>query len=246
MSKNDMVMFRMPDGTEVSNDPRFDLQEALAKSVNSRATTGSVGPTWDEQNAQVLAEKIASMNSGQAGVGEHSTPDDPTQDLHGVLGSPAQRMQKDDRLEAQMSGGSPANTSVEDDDPVDSNERVAEVRKRQEAHAELYQKMVDKLGEEGEGEGSDYGSWTGAQLKAEVARRNTDENRQEEHILSAKGMKKKSEIADLLRADDDRIANLSDNDLDEAEDDETDEDEVENGDEDGEDSEESESPSDNE
>lgn len=222
---NDMVMFQMPDGTEVSNDPRFDLDEALTKSLNARPTTGSVGPTWDEQNAQVLAERVASLQSGQPGVGENATVDDPTKDLHGVLGSPAQRVQTEDAEKASKAKASPKSTSVDDPKPEDSNERVLAVRKSVEEARKAYAKAVDKLGDEGEGEGTDYSTWTGKQLKAEVAKRNAQEGRDEADQLSiAKGMKV-ADVAELLKADDERIAGSeSDNESEEEDDNEEEED----------------------
>ena len=205
MSK-DMVMFQMPDGTKVSNDPRFDLDEAMSKSLASRPTTGSVGPTWDEQNAQIIAEKLASLQSGQPGVGENATVEDPTRDLHGVLGSPAQQRQTEDVKKAQEAGASPASTSVEDDEPVDSNQRVMEVRKAKDEAREAYAKAIEKLGDEGEGDtNKPYSEWSGKQLLAEVKKRNADPDRAEEDQLKLESRKKDDAVA-LLEADDQRMA----------------------------------------
>lgn len=202
MGAKDMVMFRMPDGTEVSNDPRFDLDEALTKSLNSRETTGSVGPTWDEQNAQIIAEKMAALNSTQPGVGENATVDDPTKELHGVLGSPAQQRQVEDVAKAQEAGASPFSTSTEDEEPVDSNERVLAVREQVAKDREAYAKAVDKLGDEGPGDPEQpYSEWSPKQLVAEVHRRNADEGRAEEdRIVLEKNTRAKAEEA--LEADD--------------------------------------------
>jgi hypothetical protein len=35
---DDMVVFLMPDGTKVSNDPRFGLEEALQRQLDARWT----------------------------------------------------------------------------------------------------------------------------------------------------------------------------------------------------------------
>ena len=56
----DMVKFLMPDGTEVSNDPRFGLEEALTKSLNAQPNRGDVGVTHEEQLAQTQVEHAAS------------------------------------------------------------------------------------------------------------------------------------------------------------------------------------------
>lgn len=231
MSK-DMVMFQMPDGTEVSNDPRFDLDEALTKSLNSRPTTGSVGITWDEQNAQVLSEKVASLQSGQPGVGENATVDDPTLDAHGVLGSPAQRIQKDDVKEAKELGGTPKSTAVDDPEPEDSNEKVLAVRKSLEEDRKKYAKAVDNLDEDGEGEGTDYGSWTGKQLKAEVAKRNADETRSDDDRLELKKGMKVDDVRTMLEQDDARVTASTVEDPDDDEDEADDEDDESSDDDD--------------
>lgn len=204
MSKKTMVMFRMPDGTEVSNDPRFDLEEALTKSLNSRPTTGSVGITWDEQQAQTQAQRLASIQSGQPGVGENATVDDATRDLHGPLGSPAQQRQAEDAQKAKEVGASPKSTSVDDDDPVDSNERVLEVRKAQEEARKSYQKALEKLGEEGEGDPEKpFSEWSPKQLMAEIKKRNADRAEEEQIQLSGK---KKADAVQALEADDEAQA----------------------------------------
>lgn len=204
----DMVMFNLPDGTQVSNDPRFDLDEALEKSLNSRPTTGSVGPTWDEQNAQIIAEKLAALQSGQPGVGENATVDDPTKELHGVLGSPAQQRQVEDLQKAQEAGASPASTSVEDPEPEDSNERVEAVRKTAEEAAEKLRLAADKLGEDGEGNPEEpYSEWTGKQLVYEIRKRNADRTEEEQLELP----RKVKDAAALLDEDDARIEAASGN-----------------------------------
>lgn len=210
MSKDNMVMFEMADGTQVSNDPRFDIDEALTKSLNSAPTRGSVGPTWDEQNAQIIATKIANLNSTQQGVGENATVDDPTAEAHGTLGPPAWRSQKEDRKEALEAGGSPQDTVQEDPEPVDSNARVMEVREQVAKDREAYAKAVEKLGEEGPGDPDvPFSEWSPKQLVAEVHRRNSDDSRAEEDRIVFEGRVTKTAAVEALEADDKRLADAA-------------------------------------
>lgn len=201
MSDN-MVTFLMPDGTEVSNDPKFGLQEALEKSINATPNTGDVGVSDAEQKAQTQVERPASMNSSQPGVGENSGPEDPIRDAFGPLGSPAQQTQKDDAAQAADSGADANSTSVEDDEPVDSNAAVFAVREANEAARTKYQKAVDALGDDGPGTYDEpYSEWSGKQLKAEVARRNADGRGEESYIKLTSGMNK-GDVGGLLDQDD--------------------------------------------
>lgn len=205
MSDNDMVKFLMPDGTEVSNDPRFDLREALQKQLNSTPNRGNVGVTQEEWDAQHQNTRLASINSGQPGVGPNATVDDPTEDLHGPLGSPAQQRQASggqtlDVDRAREAGGSPKSTTVKDPEPVDSNERVLEARK---AAAERFAKAAKVREGAGEDPGNTekpYHTWSAKQLKEEVARRNAD-GRSEEQELKLSG-KNKAEVSAMLEEDD--------------------------------------------
>lgn len=200
-TNNDMVIFRMADGTEVSNDPRFDLKKAQEEMLASMPNRGDAGITEEEQKAQTQVEHAASLNSGQPGVGPNAVPEDPTKDLHGVLGSPAQRTQKDDFAEAQYQGATPKSTSVEDPDPVDSNEAVKAVREKA---RERYEKALAALEANDEEEGDTnepYSEWTGKQLKAEVAKRNADGRDEDAQLKIVKGMKV-ADVASLLEDDD--------------------------------------------
>lgn len=203
---NDMVKFLMPDGTEVSNDPRFGLEEALQKQLESTEYTGNAGIPNDEFKAQTQVEHMASLNSGQAGVGENATPEDATRDLHGPLGSPAQQIQKDDVKQAKEEGGSPASTTVDDAEPVDSNQAVLDARK---AKAEAAKAALEAAGEEEGDPNVPYSEWSAKQLKNEVAKRNAA--RDSDNQLSLKGLKKKEEVAALLE-DDDRAQGSGDGD----------------------------------
>lgn len=206
---DDIVKFLMPDGTEVSNDPSFDLDGALVESLKKTKQRGSEGPTWDEQQAQTQTQGRPEETTG-----------DPTKDLHGVLGSPAQRVQKEDVQEAQAAGASPKSTSVEDPAPVDSNQEVLKVRESLAADQELARKTAEKLGEDGPGDTEKpYSEWTGKQLVAEVARRNADEDRTEEDRIEVKKGSRKADVAALLEADDERQASADELDNDAAGDD---------------------------
>lgn len=202
MSNKDMVVFELPDGTEVSNDPRFDLEEALTKSLNSRPTTGDVGITWDEQEAMTQATRVAALNAAQE-VGDEKISEDPTKDLYGPLGPPAHREQKEDAKEAAEAGGSPQSTTTEDEPPVDANEKVKEVREAKEKAREAHQKALEKLGDDGPGDPNEpYSEWSPKQLKEEILRRNAEEDRHEDDQLEVP--RQKAEAAKLLEDDDAR------------------------------------------
>lgn len=199
---DNMVKFLMPDGTEVSNDPKFGLEEALQKMLDATPNKGDVGVSVEEQKAQTQVEREASMNSTQPGVGSNPVPDDIVKDAYGPLGSPAQQLQKDDAAKAAEDGANPSSTSVDDAAPVDSNAEVLKVREAQEAARAKYQKAVDALGDDGPGSYDEpYTDWTGKQLKAEVAKRNADGRDEESYIKLTSGMTK-PDVATLLDADD--------------------------------------------
>lgn len=198
---NDMVVFNMPDGTKVSNDPRFDRQKAVQEALKSTPNKGDAGITHEEQVAQTQVEHPASLNSGQPGVGENPAPEDPTEDLHGPLGSPAQISQREDAKKAKEEGASPRNTSVKDPTPVDSNEAVKAVRAKAAKRHAAAQESLKEAGEEEGDPNQPYSEWSAKQLKAEVAKRNAD-GRSEEEMIDTKGVTKKSELAELLEADD--------------------------------------------
>lgn len=205
MSNNDtkdVVYFLMPDGSKVSNDPRFDQEEAREELLASTPNTGDAGIPEDEQKAQTQVEHVATLNSGQPGVGENAVPEDPVRDAHGPLGSPAQQRQVEDVQKAQEAGADPSSTSVDDDDPVDSNEAVLKAREAQAKRREDAQKAQEKLGDDGPGDPEKpYSDWTSKQLKAEALRRNAE--RGEDNQLDLGKVTKKSQLAKLLEQDDD-------------------------------------------
>lgn len=203
MAEN-MVKFLMPDGTEVSNDPRFGLEEALTKSLNAQPNRGDVGVTHEEQLAQTQVEHAASLNSGQPGVGENAAPEDPVRDAHGPLGSPAQQRQVEDVKKAEEAGGDATSTTVDDAEPVDSNEEVEKVRKARAERLAAYKKAVDKLNDQDEEPGDPsqpLSEWSGRQLQAEVARRNAEEGRSEDEMIEVRRGMKKADVIELLEAD---------------------------------------------
>lgn len=198
---NDVVKFLMPDGTEISNDPRFTPLEMREQMLEARENRGDVGITADEMKAQTQVEHMATLNSGQPGVGENAVDEDPVKAAYGPLGSPAQQRQEEDVKKAQEAGATPFETSVEDREPVDSNKKVEEVRKAAAEAREKAQKAMEKLGEEGAGDPEKpYSEWSGPQLKAEALRRNAE--RDEANQLDLSGIKRKSQLAELLDEDD--------------------------------------------
>lgn len=204
MSDTDnMVLFEMADGTKVSNDPRFGLEEALQKQLESEPYRGDAGIPADEQAAQVSVTHPASINSGQPGVGENAVAEDPVRDAHGPLGSPAMQIQKDDLAKAQEDGADQFNTSTDDAEPIDSNQAVIDARKAKEEAAETYRKAQEKLAAADQEEGDPdepLSEWTGAQLKAEVAKRNAD-GRDEEKFLKIKSGMRKPDVVKMLEED---------------------------------------------
>jgi hypothetical protein len=198
MTDKDIVVFLMPDGTKVSNDPRFDMESAREDVQAATEYRGDEGVSAEEFTAQTQVQQMANLNSGQPGVGENAAPD--PQELIGNTGTPAMQRQKEDLAEAQAAGADLTNTSVNDADPVDSNAAVQEVRDAQAEAAEALRKASEKLGDEGEGDPDEpYSKWSVAQLKFEVSKRNAD--RDEASQINISGAKKKSDLAAALDAD---------------------------------------------
>lgn len=202
MSGNsDIVYFEMPDGTKVSNDPRFDMDEAMEEIQSSVEYSGDAGIPHEEQKAQTQVEHMDPLQSGQPGVGENAVPS--LEQLIGNTGTPAMQRQKEDLAEAQAAGADPMNTSVNDPEPVDSNAAVKAVREATQEQREAYQKAMEKLGSDGVGDPDEPKSeWSVAQLRMEVAARNTDPNRAEEDLIDVSGAKKKSDLVKALEEDD--------------------------------------------
>lgn len=199
----DVVYFELADGTQVSNDPRFDPDEMRLKMLEAKPNSGDVGIHAAEFEAQTQVVHPATMNSGQPGVGENAVPDDLIKEMHGPEGPVAHRIQKDDAALAREVGGDPYSTTVEDPEPVDSNEAVLEVRGEKE---ELRQAALDAAAgldeEDVQGGDKPYEEWSGNQLKAEVARRNAERLNEQGNPIELKRGMKKSDVAKLLREDD--------------------------------------------
>jgi hypothetical protein len=209
MSEENIVYFLMPDGTKVSNDPRFDLAKQAEEMLASRPNRGDVGISGEEMTAQTQSERMAKLQSGQPGVGENATPENP-EDFLPPVGSGLQ-VQREDRKEAEEQGYSPTSPAVEVENP-DSNEKVLEVRKAQEKRREQAAKAMQAVEDSDEGPGDPekpYSEWTGKQLKAEALRRNAE--RGEEEQIELKGVRKSSELAELLQRDDEAQASAPDN-----------------------------------
>jgi hypothetical protein len=200
MSDNDtdIVYFLMPDGTKVSNDPRFNLEETMQEISDNTEYKGDAGIHPEDLEAQTQVVHPATMNSGQPGVGENAVPEDVVKDLHGNQGSPAQQRQVEDMAKAKEAGKTPYDTSDDDDEPVDSNEAVLQARAERQDRARRAQEALEKAAEDPGDPNEPYSKWSPKQLKAEIARRNAerDENGQIEMP------KKKSEAAEALEADD--------------------------------------------
>lgn len=184
----DMVVFQMPDGTKVSNDPRFDLQEALQDQLDSTENRGDAGISRAEQEAQMQSIHEAPLQENKV--------DDPDS-LLPTVGSGLQ-VQKEDVKEAQETGATPPTQ-----ENPDSNERVEEARKAAKEAAEKLSAAAEKLPEEGAGDpDTPYEEWKGAQLKYEVARRNTLKAEAGEPLLDMTGVTKRAQVAEKLREDD--------------------------------------------
>ena len=204
----DIVYFLTPDGQKVSNDPRFTReQEAKAREgmLAGRPNTGTIGVPRDEQEATSGPPRLANLNSGQPGVGENPVPDDP-EELVPAFGT-GRQANPAAAAEADEKGASAHSPEVNAPEPEDSNKRVLQVRKEREERREKALKARAALVEANEEPGDPevpYSEWSANQLKAEVTRRNAE--RDEADLIDTKGVKKKSELAERLQADDERQA----------------------------------------
>lgn len=210
-----MVIFTMPDGTAVSNDPEWHgLDEARKKVLASQAYLGHAGIENDDLLVQTQTDHPAPLNSAQPGVGDHATPDDARAEFSSMAGREALKLSDPVRYAELEAAGWP-----EPDGPElpDSNEEVLKAR---EVKAEKAKKALEESGAQPGDPDVPYEDWTGPQLKAEITARNAEPDRAEEDQLKPTS-KKKADAAALLRADDERKAELEDDD-DDVEDDEDD------------------------
>lgn len=194
---SDIVKFLMPDGTEVSNDPRWLAEQKMSLAevaVQGTPNTGNVGILDALQQAQV-GQGIAPGQSGQPGVGEKAVATE-EEVARGVVSGKV--IQPDDAANA----GTPV--SVENPDSNEAVRLAAEKLAEQEAEAAA---ALAKLADDGQDPGDPekpYTEWTGKQLQAEVKVRNA--SRDDEDKISLTGVKNKGQLADLLTADDEAQA----------------------------------------
>lgn len=175
--ENDIVTFLMPNGTEVSNDPRFmsERERRAAEIEDLGPHDGKVGYTEEELIAGTLrGMQLAPLQSGQEGVGENAVPEGlPSDSIPGLTGRDVQEhrdvlMQAD---VAQDRGVDPTTETVSEEEVVDSNAEV--LRTRQEA-AERRQAVpipggnADDQNEEAPEPGVPVDDWTVPQLKREA------------------------------------------------------------------------------
>lgn len=192
---SDIVKFRMPDGTEVSNDPRWLAEQKMtAQQVALGATpnTGTVGIPDAEMAAQI-GGGMAPGQSGQPGVGEAAVASE--EELA------AGRL--DGRVVNLDLADSGDNSSNEEGDPKpDSNEAVLAAREAKaeadEKAAKALQKLADKDQEPGDPDKA-LGDWTAAQLSFEIARRNQE--RDADDMIDSSNAKRKSDLVTLLEQD---------------------------------------------
>jgi hypothetical protein len=203
---DDIVYFLMPDGTKVSNDPRFDLQETLQEISDNTEYKGDAGIDFEDQTAQTQVLHPDPLNSGQPGVGENAVPDDVVRNLHGPMGSPAQQRQTEDMAKAKEAGATPDSTSVEDDEPVDSNEAVLQARAARQDRQRKAQEALEAAGEDAGDPDESYDKWSAKQLKLEVAKRNAEPDRADTYMLDLQKGMKKGDVVEMLDADDARKA----------------------------------------
>lgn len=198
MSGNDVVTFLLPDGTEVSNDPRWLAEEgrtAMEVAIDSVPNTGKEGSTEAEQSA-MMGGGMSAPQSGQPGVGEHAVEEDPN--AYGRAGvQSGMSLQLDDAAHAKEQGFSPASPGVEAPEPLDVNAAVQEVREKAAAEREAQVEAQNALSQEDRADlDTPYEEWTGKALTAEIKRR-----RASGREVPMDGRKKPDAIA-ALEADD--------------------------------------------
>ena len=195
---NDIVMFLNPDGSEFSNDPRWvaeKMAEAREEMLNAKPNTGNMGIPDNEMAAQV-GGGVAPLQSGQPGVGENATLDNPDTAFDTTGG---RLLQLDDRKAADEAGLNPATDGPEIED---SNEKVLDAREAKEEADAKYAEAQAKLAESDEAEAPDkpLSEWSTPQLKAELARVNAERAAAGQEPLDSKGIRKKSDLASLLES----------------------------------------------
>jgi len=191
---DDIVKFLMPDGTEVSNDPRWaaeKMAQAQEDLLGSVPNTGNAGIPDREMAAQT-GGGLAPLQSGQPGVGENATIENPDTAYDTTGG---RLLQREDRQAADNAGVNPATDGVEVED---SNEKVLDSRDELEKAQEEAASAQAELASEETDTSKPYSEWSSAALKAEVKRVNAERAEAGQEPLDTSGVRKKSELVSLL------------------------------------------------
>lgn len=195
MSDTDIVYFNMPDGSKVSNDPRWlndNQAKALEHALDVTPNRGNAGTPDEEQAAQV-GGGVAPGQSGQEGVGESATAT-LDQMLAGQITGAV--MQPGDSDLARAAGATPDDPLVSPPETPDSNEAVMAAREK----AAKAAAALEEAGEEPGDPDVAKSEWTAKQLKAEVLSRNA--SRPPDAQIDLTGVKRKSDLVEVLEADD--------------------------------------------
>lgn len=178
------VMFQMPDGSEVSNDPRWLAERQMSLTelqIEGTENTGYATPHVEDENLTI--------GGGNANEGNTlSTP------ITGVM------VQTADAKAADDAGYDADNPKHLPDEPEDKNEKVLEAREARKAKAQAEYEAtmaandeVDEVGDPDE----EYENWSAAALKNEVKKR-----KEAGRTIDTAGVTKKAQLAELLNADD--------------------------------------------
>ena len=193
----DIVKFLMPDGTEVSNDPRWVAEQgktAMEAALEVTPNRGKEGPTPEEQ-AATMGGGVSTPQSSQPGVGEHAVEEDPNK--YGAGDVSGRLVQRDDREFANEHGFSASEPGVESPEAMDVNKAVQEVREKEAQRLEELNEARNALLEEDpDYRGKPYSEWTAKQLTNEVKMR-----RAQGEDIQFEGKSKKDAVAALEAAD---------------------------------------------
>lgn len=170
----DTVYFLLPDGTKISNDPRFPLAEMRARVLTARPHSGVEA----FRDAEVKVATAGSSDTSQEGVGDASDVLQGRQD--------GRTLQHRDRILAEMTGVNSRNPATQVEPKIDANEEVLKLREDEEPETDL-----DQL------QGKSYDEWSSTDLKSEVKRR-----REAGREIDTSGVTRKAQLASLLREDD--------------------------------------------
>jgi hypothetical protein len=179
----------MPDGTKVSNDPRFDLEEALQGSSNPEPNRGDVG----DPRATSRRPRPPSAHRRPAGNNGPRRPQRP--DPHAGNGSAGP--------EGRRQGGRRDWRHSPHAENPDSNEEGRGGPQGRRGRPAGIAKAQEKLDEDGAGDPNvDMDEWTSAQVMYELRRRNAAKADAGEPLIDLTGVSKKSQVVELLREDD--------------------------------------------